>query len=84
VGLCSQFEPGVAAVSASNVWAVREEELASSDVHTLIEHWDGQRCRVVPSPSMMQFDTLAAVAAVSASNMWTVGNSNITQTLSEH
>src|SRR5207302_5510463 len=40
----------VAAVSASNVWAVGFSTTNTTD-HTLIEHWNGSRWSVVKSPS---------------------------------
>jgi hypothetical protein len=51
----------VAATSAANAWAVG---------NTLIEHWNGRRWAVQPSPRAGSVD---AVSATSASNAWAVG-----------
>jgi len=69
----------VSAVAADNVWAVGragDHDWAISDV-TLVEHWDGQRWRLVPSPSpggYSQDSDLWGVAALSASDVWAVGS----------
>jgi hypothetical protein len=67
----------VAAVSASDIWAVGQYGPASSaSVQPLIEHWDGTSWQTVPSPSQQQGDGLLnAVAAVSTSDVWAVGQS---------
>ena len=57
----------VTAVSANDVWAVGQ-----SSNHTLTEHWDGTRWRVVPSPTGT-YDVLEAVTAVSTNDVWAVG-----------
>src|SRR5439155_2997484 len=61
----------VAAVSADDVWAVGER----AGPATLVEHWDGRRWRVVPSPTSPEVggSRLTAVAAVSANDVWAVG-----------
>src|SRR5439155_1683990 len=66
---------GIAAVSANDIWAVGSYLPDSSGPHqTLIEHWDGSRWSVVPSPNMNSFyNNLKAVAAVSADDIWAVG-----------
>jgi hypothetical protein len=73
---------GVAALSATNVWAVGETGVTTSTgggLHTLTIHWNGKTWKRVPSPSPTAAssanftDTLAAVAGTSASNVWAVG-----------
>jgi len=65
----------VAAVSASNVWAVGGGQVNASKI--LIEHWNGSLWSVVPSPSLLTLNNeLFSVAAVSATDVWTVGTSN--------
>ncbi|MHB8600677.1 MAG: hypothetical protein ACYDER_28210 [Ktedonobacteraceae bacterium] len=67
----------VAAISATDVWAVGDSESLRGPVVTLIEHWDGMRWTVVPSPNpTTSFDALSGVAAVSASDVWAVGWDN--------
>jgi hypothetical protein len=72
----------VAAVSSSNVWAVGNYQVAGQyQWETLIEHWNGTRWSIVPSPSSShgQKSFLNAVAAISANNIWAVGYSENTQ-----
>ena len=67
----------VAAVSASNVWAVGFSTDSTTTDHTLIEHWNGTSWSVVKSPSPGSgSDSLSGVAAISANNVWAVGASN--------
>jgi hypothetical protein len=61
---------GVAAVSATDVWAVGEF-ITGSSVQTLIEHWNGSSWSVVSSPSAGQ---LKGIAIVSANDIWAVGS----------
>ena len=51
----------MAATSAANAWAVGR---------TLIEHWNGRRWAVQPSPTTGE---VGAVTATSASSAWAVG-----------
>jgi hypothetical protein len=65
----------VSALAENDVWAVgvsynTERTLGS----TLIEHWNGSRWSVVPSPNPSStLNVLNAVAAVSANDVWAVG-----------
>lgn len=76
----------VAAVSASNVWAVGFSTGSTTTDHTLIEHWNGTSWSVVKSPNPgSSSDSLSGVAAISANNVWAVGASNtFSLTLIEH
>jgi len=77
---------GIAAVSASDVWVVGEDE-PSNTPQTLIQHWDGASWSLVPSPNSATGGYLAAVAALSSTNVWAVGSTDDTytgQTLIEH
>jgi hypothetical protein len=60
---------GVAAISASNVWAVGYYFVGVNTV-TLIEHWDGTSWSVVPSPNVGTGDLLNGVYAFSATDIW--------------
>ena len=74
----------VAAVSASNVWAVGDFQNDQNVFQTLIEHWDGTAWRIVHSPSGSGIQAgLLSVAALSGTNVWAAGNSG-TATLIEH
>src|SRR5438874_1811018 len=78
---------GVAAVSATDVWAVGfiSHNTANGPVEqTLIEHWNGTSWSVVKSPNVGTSPVLNGVAAVSATDAWAVGNSGFNQTLIEH
>ena len=67
---------GVAAVSASNVWAVGGYQNSNGNDQTLIEHWNGKQWQIVSSPNVgINYNILYGVAAVSASNVWAVGYS---------
>ena len=76
---------GVAAVSATNVWAVGASNTMSQ---TLIEHWNGTQWSVVKSPNPGSGGVLTAVADVSTSNVWATGyytkSNSSQQTLVEH
>jgi hypothetical protein len=79
---------GVAAVSASDVWAVGHYTVCCYSTRTLIEHWSGSSWQVVKSPNVgRNSNELHSVAVISADNIWAVGrhyNSNGSQALIEH
>jgi len=66
---------GVAAVSATDVWAAGLfRNPSTSQYRTLIEHFDGTAWRVVPSPNVgPSYNELNAVAADSSTDAWVVG-----------
>jgi hypothetical protein len=65
---------GVAAVSASNAWAVGSYKNGSGVSQTLVEHWNGTAWKVQKSPSPSTTDNeLKGAAAVSSSDVWAVG-----------
>jgi hypothetical protein len=71
---------GVSGSSASNVWAVGwyQSGPGTSDYSTLVEHWDGTRWQVQPSPDDPRSGTesqLFAVAALSRTSALAIGNS---------
>jgi hypothetical protein len=70
----------VAGSSSSNVWAVGWYQSGPSGVDhsTLVEHWDGARWQVQPSPDApgsTEESQLYAVAALSRTSAWAVGTS---------
>src|SRR5215472_5394461 len=84
----SDYLAHVAATSGSNAWAVGEY-FSTGTGRTLVEHWDGQRWSVQPSPSAGSAAGLAGVAATSASSAWAVGfsatgSTGTNRTLIEH
>src|SRR6266702_2731038 len=69
---------GVTAISAHNVWAVGGYFITVGDTaieQTLIEHWDGTRWSIVPSPNApgSTNNSLNGVEEVSTRSIWTVG-----------
>jgi hypothetical protein len=81
---------GVAAVSASDVWAVGSYFAADGHKETFIEHWTGSTwtpALLPPNPGVGD-NRLTGVAAVSASDVWAVGyyapSANLTHTFMEH
>ena len=73
---------GVAAVSATDVWAVGFDYAltgGSSYSRSYIVHWDGQTWSRIASPNMGTGDNqLAAVAATATDDVWAVGSANDT------
>ena len=66
---------GVAAISASNVWAVGAYfNDANSSIQTLALHWDGSSWTVIPTPSP---GLLYSVSANSPSDVWAVGATSV-------
>jgi hypothetical protein len=64
---------GVAAASAGDVWAVGVR--AGGEVYegpVLVDHWDGKRWAVVPTPSVGS-GILNSVVALSSRDVWAVG-----------
>lgn len=73
---CSELE-GVTATSSNNAWAVGNCSTAAG-VRTLIEHWNGTKWRLVPSPNFNGVNIagpnyLTSVTATSGSSAWAVG-----------
>jgi hypothetical protein len=69
---------GVAAVSATDAWAVGQYfNRTMFQYQTLVEHWNGTAWAQVPSPNPAPArfaNRLFSVAATSASNVWVVGD----------
>jgi hypothetical protein len=61
----------IAAVSANDIWAVGGYDDAGNKAHSIVEHWNGRRWAVVPSPD--QRSILTSVAAASSSDIWVGG-----------
>ena len=81
---------GLVALAADNIYAVGYQPAANGAVLTLIEHWDGKKWSVVPSPNRSPTgNLLSAVSANSPTDIWAVGVSvdqatTSVQTLVEH
>ena len=67
---------GVAAHSPADVWAVGDAEHPKSGRdQTVIEHWDGHRWSLVPSPNLGHGSFLTGVTTTSTGGAWAVGGS---------
>lgn len=66
---------GTVVLSACNVWAVGSASNAKGIGKTLIEHWNGSKWSVVPSPNPVgaRHIDLFGVSAASATSIWAVG-----------
>ena len=67
---------GVAALSATDAWAVGfyRNDGDSNATRTLIEHWNGKQWQVASSPNPgANGNLLYGISAASASNIWAVG-----------
>jgi hypothetical protein len=77
----------VVALSAKNAWAVGVYQKATTSQRTLIEHWNGTRWSVVPSPNSGTSANLLVNAVRSATSIWAVGYRGTfphRRTLTEH
>lgn len=73
---------GVAAASATDVWAVGSHlDATIGGSAGLIEHWDGSRWSIVPSPTSAS--NLTSVAVISSSDVWAAGEAGL-QPVFEH
>jgi hypothetical protein len=86
----SDFLNGIAAVSASNIWAVgdyRSSTDPEGPYFTLIEHWNGTTWKAIksPSPGSTASDLLAAARVPATRSVWAVGfvQGTTSQTLTE-
>jgi hypothetical protein len=76
------FLNGLAARTSSDAWAVGYyfPTAAPDRSKTLIEHWNGTRWRIIPSPNpgfkTSGYDVLNGVSAVSATDVWAAGYYN--------
>ncbi|HEY3952831.1 MAG TPA: hypothetical protein VGM53_05605 [Streptosporangiaceae bacterium] len=63
----------ITVVSASDIWAVGQQENAASVTVPFAEHWDGTAWSVVPVPAGNSPSHFLAVSADSAGDVWAVG-----------
>jgi hypothetical protein len=68
---------GLAAISASDVWAVGWYDGGVYTPRTMTQHWDGSAWSIVPSPSPGGEDVLHAVDAVASNDVWAVGYTDL-------
>jgi hypothetical protein len=68
------FLNAVAALSASDAWAVGLSRSPDGPARTLVLHWDGRQWAITDSPNAGPGDnSLVSVAAISARDAWAVG-----------
>ena len=77
------------AVSANDIWSVGNAVNNNGVFHTLIQHWNGTKWSIVPSPNVGSNNNfLNSVTTVSANDVWAVGtstnNSKNDRTLTMH
>lgn len=75
------FLSGVAAVTATDAWAVGRMFRHPSPV---IEHWNGSGWTQVAQPVGGYDSSLNSISAVTATDIWAVGEQNLNQTVTEH
>ena len=78
----------VVALTPTNAWAFGFFEKATTSFRTLVEHWDGKKWSVVPSPNSGSGEnTFLGATARSKTDIWAVGYRNDPghrRTLTEH
>ncbi|MFL5625233.1 MAG: hypothetical protein ACJ788_06505 [Ktedonobacteraceae bacterium] len=75
VRTANDYLSGVVAISANNIYAVGGSFTLDSVGKTLIEHFNGSKWSIVPSPSPNTLSSLTSIAASSATNIYAVGYS---------
>ena len=79
----------VAAAAPSDVWAAGYSSNPGAAYTTLIEHWDGQRWSLVPSPNVgSNLNKLNAISVISSGEVWAAGYyldaGHLARALTEH
>ncbi len=83
----------VAAISANDIWAVGATGIRSNPyggIEAFVEHWNGSRWSVVPSPTNRPEINLSSITAISTNDVWAVGtyyyddHTTYSRTLVEH
>lgn len=77
-GLKKSMLYSVSGTSPTDVWAVGCQASGTAGCATLVQHYDGKKWTVVPSPSVPSpgYNVLGAVFAVNSSDVWAVGQSS--------
>jgi hypothetical protein len=71
-------------VSATNIWAVGNDDLPPAPNTLLFEHWNGTSWRAVASPAPVGDDFAEGIDTISPNNAWAVGTESFTSTLAAH
>jgi hypothetical protein len=65
---------GVAALSASNIWAVGYSMDSLQREFSLIEHWNGSQWQIITNPNpSASLNELTGISAISPQDIWAVG-----------
>ena len=85
----NNFLGEVSAASANDIWTVGAYNNTNNVSLTLIEHWNGSKWSIVPSPNFdLGNNYLTGLTVVSTNDVWAVGgyanSGNINRTLIEH
>ncbi len=65
---------GVAAFSASDVWAVGQAQYLPSPLNPIVEHWNGSTWSIVSTPPSSTFSEFNAIATIPGTHeLWAVG-----------
>jgi hypothetical protein len=88
-GSSNNFLGEVSASSANDIWTVGAYNNTNNVSLTMIEHWNGSKWSIVPSPNFGQgTNYLTGLTVVTTNDVWAVGgfanSSNINRTLIEH
>lgn len=78
------FLYGVAAISATDAWAVGYYADGSGPDQPLALHWNGSQWNGVPTASVLGNNSFWSVAAISSNDVWAVGLGDSGQALAEH
>jgi hypothetical protein len=73
LGYADTVFAAVTAVAPSNAWIVGYTSFLGTP-QTLVEHWDGSKWSVIPSPVITGGSGLNAVTALNANDAWAVGS----------
>ncbi len=63
----------IMALTATDMWAVGNAEVAGGTYPPVLEHWDGVSWSLVPADNPTDFNSQNGVAMVAANNVWVVG-----------
>ena len=67
---------GVASVSSDDVWAVGYRSTSVETYRSLVEHWNGQRWEISPTPTLVRHayrSTLESVSFAAPDDGWAIG-----------
>jgi hypothetical protein len=73
-GMSSNQLQSVTAIAPDDVWAVGNAQNAPASARTLVEHWNGSKWRIVPSPNESDLNNfLLGVTNLGPNDVWAAG-----------